>query len=106
MQSGAVAEAKMMSLFAADAEYIEPFSGAPRTHRGKDAIRDVMREGWKTPLPDMRIEIDRLAISGDVLSAEWTCYSPALPGGQGRGENLFTVRDGKIVRLETRFLGG
>jgi ketosteroid isomerase-like protein len=104
MQGGASSEEELMRLFAADATYIEPFSGTPREHRGHRAIRDVMREGWRTPLPEMRIEVDAVSVDGDTVRAEWTCYSPALPGGSGRGENVFTLRDGLIVRLETRFL--
>lgn len=105
MQSGASSEAEMMSLFAADAVYIEPFTGRIREHHGREAILDVMRGGWRSPLPDVRIEVDSVAVEGDTVRAEWTCYSPGIPGGQGRGVNTFTLRDGLIIRLETRFLG-
>lgn len=104
MQSGAAAEQEMMSLFSEDAVYVEPFGGAPRTHEGKPAIRRALAEGWKTPLPQMRIQVDRVDIDGPVVRARWTCMSPALPGGKGLGENTFTVRDGRIVRLETRLI--
>jgi ketosteroid isomerase-like protein len=101
MQTGASAEAEMMALFADDAEYVEPFSGRAVTHTGKPAIRDVMRHGWSRPLPDMRIEVDRLHIEGEAIVADWTCHSAGLPGGRGSGRNVFTLRDGRIVRLET-----
>lgn len=104
MQSGATAEHEMMALFAEDAVYIEPFSGRVRTHRGKPAIRAAMSEGWRNPLPDMRIVVEQVDVFGDTVRARWTCHSPALPGGKGCGENEFTLRDGLIVRLETRFL--
>jgi hypothetical protein len=78
MQTGASAEAEMMALFADDAEYVEPFSGRVVTHRGKAAIRGVMRQGWSRPLPDMRIEVDRLHFEGDTIVVGWTCYSAAL----------------------------
>lgn len=106
MQAGATAETEMMSLFADDAVYVEPFSGREREHRGKPAIRSAMAEGWKTPLPDMRIELDRVQVEGETVRVLWTCYSPVLPGGNGRGENLFILRDGMIVRLETRLSMG
>ena len=106
MQSGAAAERDLMSLFSDDAVYVEPFAGSPRTHEGKPAIRRAMAEGWKTPLPDMRIRVNRVDVDGGVVRAHWSCFSPALPGGEGSGENTFTMRDGKIVRLETRLLGG
>lgn len=104
MQVGATSEEEMMSLFADDATYVEPFSGVVRVHQGKSTILRTMREGWKTPLPDMRIEFDEVAVEGGQITARWTCHSPALPGGKGRGENVFTLRDGLIVRLETRLL--
>lgn len=101
MQAGAASEAEMMSLFHDDAIYIEPFTGTIRTHVGKEAIRKTMQEGWKYPLPDMRIEIDDFVVEGSQARARWTCYSPGLPGGQGQGENRFTLVDGRITRLET-----
>jgi hypothetical protein len=103
MQTGAASEAEMMSLFAEDAIYVEPFSGRARTHRGKAAIRDTLAEGWRNPLPDMSLSVDQVAVDGAEVTAHWTCRSPALPGGKGSGVNRFTLKDGLIVRLETRF---
>ncbi len=103
MQTGATAEADMERLFAADAVYLEPFSGRLREHRGRVAILDAMREGWRTPLPNMRIEVDSIRVEGNQVIARWTCYSPVIPGGAGRGENVFELDEaGRIVRLETR----
>lgn len=73
----------------ASAREIERQRGTPSRPRSD---RSVMREGWRSPI----------AVDGDTVRAEWTCYSPAIPGGSGHGENVFTLRDGKIVRLETR----
>ena len=101
MQTGASAEEAMMALFADDAVYVEPFSGTPVTHEGKDAIRATMRRGWQYPMRDMTITVDRVEVSGETVTAAWTCRSPDLPGGAGRGTNRFTLRAGKIVRLET-----
>lgn len=106
MQAGADSEEELLELFSADAVYIEPFSGHARTHRGLPAIREALREGRRNPMPEMSIAVDRIDVDGEKVRAEWTCRSPALPGGKGRGENLFTIRDGRIVRLETRFLKG
>ncbi len=102
MQVGATAEAEMMSLFHDDAVYIEPFTGRTRTHTGKLAIRACMVEGWRNPLPDVRIDIDALTVQGADVIVQWTCHSPALPGGAGKGENRFTLQNGLIIRLETR----
>jgi hypothetical protein len=101
MQAGATSEAAMMVLFADDAEYVEPFSGQARTHVGKAAIRQTFMQGWQYPLPDMTLDVDRFDIAGGTVTVDWTCRSPALPGGQGRGTNVFTLRDGLIVRLVT-----
>jgi hypothetical protein len=106
MQAGAPSADEMMSLFADDAEYVEPFSGKPVRHVGKLAIRKATQLGWERPLPDMTISIDRLDLDGDEVRAEWTYRSPALPGGSGRGVNQYRLRDGRIVRLETTLVGG
>jgi ketosteroid isomerase-like protein len=103
MQAGAAAEADMSKLFAVDAVYVEPFTGKPVEHRGRDAIMAAMRAGWAHPLPDMTIELDRVDVGPGSVTVEWTCRSPALPGGAGRGTNRFTLADGAIARLETSF---
>ncbi len=104
MQVGAAAEAEMMALFTEDAVYVEPFSGRVLTHTGKRAIHEAMSQGWRHPLPDARIEVDRVEVDGSEVTCVWTCHSAALPGGRGRGENRFTLEDGRIARLETRIL--
>ncbi|MBL8683516.1 MAG: nuclear transport factor 2 family protein [Myxococcales bacterium] len=101
MQAGLSHEASMMSLFAEDAAYVEPFSGAPRTHEGRAQIAAVMRASMASPLPEMRIEYARIDTTGSSATVAWTCFSPALPGGKGSGVNVFTFRDGVITRLET-----
>jgi ketosteroid isomerase-like protein len=106
MQAAGTQEAEMLQLFAEDAVYIEPFTGQRREHVGKAAIREAMVMGWKFPLPEMRIEVDRITTDGQTVRADWTCYSPGLPNGRGAGTNEFTLRAGLIVRLETRLRVG
>jgi hypothetical protein len=89
----------MMSLFHEDATFIEPFSGQPVTHRGHDAIRESFRQQTAHPLPDMVLTLDRVDLDGGTVRAEWTCNSSAFPTPM-RGHDLFTIRDGKIERLE------
>lgn len=101
MQTGQAAEADMKALFAPDATYIEPFSGAPKTHKGRDKIIATMRAGWKFNPPDMRITLDDVSVDGEIAVVHWTCYSSALPGGKGSGINRFTFRNGLIAKLET-----
>ena len=104
MQRGGAAERDMEALFAEEAIYVEPFSGTPRTHIGRKAIMDTMRAGWQFPLPDMTISIDEVKVEESEIKVKWTCRSPALPGGQGSGINLFKLRNGLIERLETTFI--
>lgn len=101
MQTGASAEDEMMTLFTDDAVYVEPFTGSPATHAGKHAILAAMRRSWAQPLPEVRIEVDRLHVDGDTVTADWTCHSPGLPNGRGCGTNVFTLRAGRIARLVT-----
>lgn len=108
MLVGAPAADRLLALFADDAEYVEPFTGTARAHRGKDAIRAAFADAWQRPLPDQRIVVDRVDVGEDGVVAHWTCFSPALPGGRGAGVNLFQLATGsdgarRIARLETRF---
>lgn len=103
MQAGKAEGERLLALFHPEAEYVEPFSGQPMTHRGTEAIRAAFEKGWEQPLPDMRIEVDQVRVDGGHVTAAWTCYSPALPGGSGSGVNEFDVREGLIHRLLTRF---
>jgi hypothetical protein len=99
MQAGSAGEKLMMSLFHEEAAFTEPFSGQPVTHRGHDAIRESFRQQTAHPLPDMELTLDRVDLDGAAVRAEWTCTSSAFPTPM-RGYDLFTIRDGKIERLE------
>ena len=100
MQMGPGGEELMMSLFADDAVFIETFTGEPRTHEGFEAIRQAFRDSWEEePPPDMKLILDRADRDGDQIRADWTCTSPVFPAPM-KGYDLFTIRDGKIQRLE------
>lgn len=99
MQAGPAGETEMMSLFAEEAVFIEPFSGVPQTHTGKSAIRESFQSMWANPAPDMSLAMDRVDIDGDQVRAEWTCTSPIFPTPM-KGHDLFTISGGKIKRLE------
>jgi ketosteroid isomerase-like protein len=99
MQAGPAGEELMMSLFHENAVFIEPFSGQPLTHTGHAAIRTSFREQTAHPLPDMKLTLDRVDMDGAVVRAEWTCSSSAFPTPM-RGHDLFTIREGRIDRLE------
>jgi len=99
MQAGRSGEQLMMSLFHDDAVLIEPFSGKPVTHVGHDAIRENFKQQACHPLPDLKLTLDRVDLDGAVVRAVWTCSSSAFPQPMC-GHDLFTIKDGKIARLE------
>jgi uncharacterized protein (TIGR02246 family) len=103
MRVGAAASEDVLDLFAEDAVYVEPFGGTAATHRGRDAIRRSFRASQQHAPPDMTLSLDQLELEGDRIRTVWTCTSPGLPGPM-RGQDLWTIRDGQILRLETSFL--
>ena len=105
MQAGRAGAERLAACFAEDAVYSEPFTGSTRTHEGRDAVMSAMALGWEQPMPDMHVRVDRAEVSGVEITLDWTCFSPAIPGGQGRGTNRFRMRDGLIERLETVLKG-
>lgn len=104
MRKGVAAEEQLVALFAADATYIEPFV-SPQPAVGIDQIRDRFRKGWETPLPNMELDVLSVEVDGTTSRTSWECRSPALPGPV-RGEDVYEILDGKIVRLEVRIVGG
>jgi ketosteroid isomerase-like protein len=99
MQAGPAGESAIMDLFADDAVLVEPFTGQPRTHSGKPAIRAALTTMWQGRAPDLVLTLDRIDMEGDSVRAEWTCTSAVLPGPL-RGRDCLTVRSGKVVFLE------
>ncbi len=101
MQAGKAGAEALAAHFADDAIYQEPFTGDMRKHQGRDAVMKAMALGWENPMPDMRIHVDKVETAGDVIDLDWTCYSPAIPGGQGRGHNRYVMRGELIAELVT-----
>lgn len=101
MQAGEIGAPALMACFAKDAVYEEPFTGAVRVHKGHDEILKAMALGWEMPMVDTRISIDKVEVSGAEILVDWTCRSPSIPGGEGRGLNRFVLRDGQITSLVT-----
>lgn len=102
MRRGQAAEVDMVALFDDDAVYIEPFTSAEPAV-GIEAIRERLRRGWESPLPDMELDVLTIEVDGPDARATWECRSPALPSPM-RGEDRYRIRDGRIVRLEVRML--
>lgn len=105
MQAGKAGAETLAALFDGDAIYEEPFSGEVRRHRGRDAVMQAMAMGWENPMPDMRIVINWVQTDGDVIELGWSCFSPALPGGQGKGHNRYVMKNGLIAELITTLEG-
>lgn len=97
MRRGPKAEDDMVALFTDDAMYDEPFTGlGPAV--GRAAIRERLRLGWQTPLPDMELEVLSIEVTGDRAIANWECRSSAL-NGPSRGTDEYAFRDGRISSL-------
>jgi ketosteroid isomerase-like protein len=99
MQRGPDGEEELVALFAEDAVYIEPFGG--QQHIGRDAIRAWLHASWRERPPGMRLTVDRLDVVEQTVEASWTCESDAFRR-PARGRDRFTIRDGRIARLESR----
>jgi ketosteroid isomerase-like protein len=99
MQEGPSGSEALLGLFAEDGVLVEPFSGRMRTHVGKPAIRASLAEMMRDRAPDFTLTLGRVDMDGDRVRAEWTCTASVLPGPM-RGYDLFTIRAGKIARLE------
>ena len=102
MRQGAQAEETIVALFAEDATYIEPFV-SPQPAVGIEQIRDRFRKGWETPLPDLELDVLTVEVNGPTSRTIWECRSPALPAPV-RGEDVYEIQDGKILRLEVRIV--
>ena len=103
MRTGAIASDDIVDLFAEEAVYVEPFSGEPTAHVGRQAIRQSFIESQKNAPVDMTLTLDQVDVDSNCIRSVWTCTSPAIAEPM-RGQDLWTIRDGEILRLETSFL--
>lgn len=101
MQAGPSGWELLKSIFAEDAEYTEPFSGSDAPHKGRDAIIAAFDGSRSDDFDDAVINLNTVEIDNEIITVDWTCISKAIPGGQGRGKNVFTISNGKIVSLVT-----
>jgi uncharacterized protein (TIGR02246 family) len=98
MQRGPEAEDELVALFAEDAVYVDAFGGG--VHEGREAIRAWLDGSWSDAPADLRLTVERIDAAGEEVVAHWTCHAPAF-AGPARGRDRFTVRDGRIARLES-----
>ena len=101
MQRGPEGEDDLLALFADDAVYREPFGG--RTLTGRDEIAQWVRASRDQAPPDLVINVERIDVVGEVVEATWSCESPIFLEPT-RGRDRFTIRDGKIERLDSEVL--
>ncbi|WP_342078696.1 nuclear transport factor 2 family protein [Yoonia sp. SS1-5] len=101
MQAGPSGLRMLQDMFAPDAEYSEPFSGQSAPHKGPAAIIAAFEASRTADFDDSVIHLGAVNVQGEVITVDWTCYSRAIPGGQGSGSNVFVIRDGKIASLTT-----
>ena len=100
MQAGPQGLEELVGLFDDEAVYVEPFMGQPQAHTGKAEIRAFFERALEQEMGKARLTLDRLDIDGQRLRSEWTCQLPSMPAPM-RGFDLLSMRDGRIVRLET-----
>jgi ketosteroid isomerase-like protein len=105
MQAGAGGIEDLVGLFDEHAVYVEPFTGMPQVHTGRAEIRAFYQRALEQEMRDARLTLERLDIDGDRLRSEWTCHLPVL-GVELHGFDLLSLRDGRIVRLETTVTEG
>ena len=101
MQAGPHGIDLLASMFASDALYDEPFSGQAGPHAGRDAIISAFTQSRTEAFADAVIQLGAVEVDGETITVEWTCISDAIPGGQGSGTNVFTIKDGLISKLVT-----
>jgi len=94
----------IMSHFADDAVFESPRGPEPWGQRyvGREAIRDAFA-GRFSGIPDVRYQHDDHFVDGDRGASEWT-LSGTTTAGQAieiRGCDLWTIRDGKIVKKDS-----
>ena len=88
------------------------FSRDCKVHFGNSrhlSLEQAMAEGkgWRSASPDLRMTINSLTISGDMVNVEWTAIGTHTGNGHGlkpsgkpvnmRGSSRFHVVNGKIV---------
>ncbi|MEM8902478.1 MAG: nuclear transport factor 2 family protein [Actinomycetota bacterium] len=101
MRVGAAAEDELLALFTDEAVYAEPFTGEEGPAVGREAIRDRLRSGWATPLPDLELDVISVEVAGDRATSTWECRSPVFPSPV-RGIDEYEFADGRISRLVVR----
>ena len=93
--------AKMIGLFDRDITWVVPGSLPPSgTHRGLDAVLDVMRQAFVSFVPgSFKIDVVSTLADGDRAAVEWTARASLSKGGKYENHYafVFDIQDGKIT---------
>lgn len=96
----------IMSNFTEDAVFETSQGPHPWGERftGQDEIRKSVLGIWET-LPDLAFKDATRFVCGDRGATEWTCTATTPKGHpmEVRGCDLFTFREGKVLRKDTFF---
>jgi ketosteroid isomerase-like protein len=102
MQRGPDGLDALLDLFTDDAVYVEPFS-TDGVHVGREAIGSWLGDSADQAPPQLTLTVERLDVDGDTVDTTWRCESPIF-ARPSRGRDRFTIRYGRISRLETTLL--
>jgi ketosteroid isomerase-like protein len=94
----------ILSHFAADAVFEAPRGPDPWGQRfvGSEAIREAFAARF-SGIPDIRYQDDDHFVDGDRGASEWTLSGTTTAGQriEVRGCDLWTLRDGKVVKKDS-----
>ena len=94
----------IMAHFAEDAVFESPRGPEPWGQRivGRDAVREAFA-GRFSGIPDVRYRDDAHFVDGDRGASEWTLSGTTTDGEriEVRGCDLWTFRDGKVVKKDS-----
>jgi ketosteroid isomerase-like protein len=95
---------EIMAHFADDAVFEAPRGPQPWGKRfvGRDEVRKAFA-GRFSGIPDIRYKDDEHLVDGDRGASEWTLSGTATTGEriEVRGCDLWTFRDGKVVKKDS-----
>jgi ketosteroid isomerase-like protein len=95
----------VLASFDPDIEWIEPdgyFPGARGTYRGIDAVRRIFETAYPRFWAEWRVVPDRVIEAGEQVVVTGDSRFRTHDGAEGSSRlcNIWTLRDGKTVRLE------
>lgn len=98
MRRGPDGQADLLSLFADEAIYDEPFVAPGSPAEGKAAIRDRLATSWQNPPPDLELDVLTVTVDGSRAEVRWECRSPVFDNPV-RGVDRYRFDQGRIVEL-------